>query len=421
MTEIRPFRGVHYEASQVKNMSQVVCPPYDVISPSQREEYAKASNHNFVHVLLPTEKAGEQNKDTKYAHAREIFDEWVREGVLVQDETPAIYYYSQEYKVLGERYSRLGIIALMRIQDDQNSKIYPHENTHARAKEDRMRILQAIHGNLCPIFVCYSDRARTVEKIFQKHVVTQPTMMTAVDEDGVKHSLWRLSDPELIARICRSFEPLPLFIADGHHRFEVAKEYRRMRLSRIEKPTGEESFQFVMTYLTSMDSRDLMIFPMHRIVRKFPRQWDTLEEFFRIDRISRREDLVILLAKAGRNEHAFGLYTKEGIYLLRLKNRLLIDKYVTEGSKEFRNLDATILKYFVFDRVGVASEDIIYTKDLPEVIRRVDEGEADAGFVMNAVRIQQLKDIALNGEKMPPKTTYFYPKVLSGLTVYKHD
>jgi uncharacterized protein (DUF1015 family) len=285
-----------------------------------------------------------------------------------------VYYYLQEYKVLGERYSRLGIIALMRIQDDQNSKIYPHENTHARAKEDRMRILQAVHANLCPIFVCFSDRTRTVEKVFQKHVVNQPAFISVTDEDRVKHTLWRLSDPELIARVCGSFEQLPLFIADGHHRFEVAKEYRRMRLTRLDKPTGEESFQFVMTYFTSMDTKDLMIFPMHRIVRKFPMQWETLEEFFRIDRIKRREDLMILLAKAGRNEHAFGLYTRKGIHLLRLKNRLLIDKYVTEGSKDFRNLDATILKYFIFDRVGVVSEDIIYTKDLAEVTRRLYQG-----------------------------------------------
>jgi uncharacterized protein (DUF1015 family) len=170
-----------------------------------------------------------------------------------------------------------------------------------------------------------------------------------------------------------------------------------------------------------MDSRDLQIFPMHRIVKKFPSNLSFLEEHFRMDRIKTKEDLLVLLARAGQNEHAFGLYTGDGTWLLRLKNKMLIDKVVTEGSKEYKRLDATILKYFVFDPIGVSSEDIIYTKDMHDIVTMVDEGRAKAGFVMNPVRIQQLKEIALNGEKMPPKTTYFYPKLLSGLTVSKFD
>ena len=158
---------------------------------------------------------------------------------------------------------------------------------------------------------------------------------------------------------------------------------------------------------------------MHRIVKKLPNQLDFLDEFFRRDKVRSKGDLTILLAKAGQNEHAFGLYTRGGIHLLRLKNKLLIDKYVTEGSKEFRRLDATILKYFILDRVNVSTEDIMYTKDIKEATSMVDEGLADACFIMNPVKIKQLKEIALNGERMPPKTTYFYPKVLSGLTVYK--
>jgi len=309
----------------------------------------------------------------------------------------------------------------MRIPDDKGSKIFPHENTHARAKEDRMKVLQTLRANLSPIFVCFSDHSKTVEKIFAKQVINQAPQLQAVDEDNVKHTFWRLDDPALVAQIEKSFEQQPLFIADGHHRFEVAKEYRRQRLARLERPTGEEPFNFVLTYFTNMDSRDLKIFPIHRVVKNFPVRLDTLEEFFRVDRVKRKEDLVVLLAKAGRNEHAFGLYTKEGIFLLRLKNKLLIDKYVTTGSKDFRQLDATILKYFVFDKAGVASEDIVYTKDLAEAMLLVDEGQAQASFILNPVRMQQLRDIALNGERMPPKTTYFYPKVLSGLAIHKHE
>ena len=420
MTEIRGFKAVHYNSAKIKDISRVVCPPYDVISPAQQDAFYKASEYNFIRVLLGKEKPGDDDRDNKYTRAKQIFDQWLQEGILVQDEKPCIYYYLQEYKVMGEKYSRSGIIALMRIPDDKGSRIFPHENTHARAKEDRMRILQTLHANLSPIFVCFSDREKTVEKIFQK-IIAQEPCSRITDEDNVRHTVWRLDDPAAIAKIAESFSQQPLFIADGHHRFEVAKEYRRMRMARLERSTGEEPFNFVLTYFTNMDSRDLKIFPMHRIVKRFPMNLRALEEFFRIDRIKHKEDLVVLLAKAGQNEHAFGLYTREGIYLLRLKNKLLIDKYVTEGSKDFRQLDATILKYFIFDRVGVASEDIIYTKDLHDTMNLVDSGEAEASFVMNAVRIQQLKSIALNGERMPPKTTYFYPKVLSGLAIYKHD
>jgi uncharacterized protein (DUF1015 family) len=158
---------------------------------------------------------------------------------------------------------------------------------------------------------------------------------------------------------------------------------------------------------------------MHRIVKGLSDNLDFLEEFFRIDNIKTKEELLILLARAGRNEHAFGLYTRDGIKLLRLKNRLLIEKFVKEGSKEYKSLDAAILKSFVFDRVGIKSDDILYTKSIDDVTGMVDDFQADAGFIMNPVTIAQLRSIALNGERMPPKTTYFYPKVLSGLTVYK--
>ena len=190
----------------------------------------------------------------------------------------------------------------------------------------------------------------------------------------------------------------------------------------MSKPsTGSEPFNYVMTYFTNLDSKGLQIFPMHRIVKSLPKNLDFLDEFFRVDTIKNKEDLPILLARAGRNEHAFGLYTRDGIKLLRLKSRLLINKHVKEGSPEYKKLDATILKTFVFDRVGIKSDDIIYTNDLDRVLQLVDERQADAGFAMNPVKITELRAIALNGERMPPKTTYFYPKVLSGLTAYKMD
>jgi len=419
MTEIRPFKAVYYNANKIPDLSKVICPPYDVISAQQQNEFYQMDKHNFIRILLGKEKAADNSHQNKYTRAKDTYLGWLKEGVLIEDDQPCIYYYLQEYKVLGEKYSRLGFISLMKIQDDKEAKIYPHEKTHSKAKEDRFKLWKALSANLSPIFVCFSDKDRNVEKIYDKNIINSQPVLDVVDNDSVRHVLWQLDDPDLIAKIVDTLAEQPLFIADGHHRYEVSRELRKYKLSKMNKPGKDVPCNYVMTYLTNMDTKDLKIFPMHRIVRKFSGSLDFLEEFFRIDKIKNKEDLTLMLAKAGKNEHAFGLYMKDGMKLLRLKHKLLIDKLIKEGSSEYRRLDATILKHFVFDRVGVPSEDIIYTKDVDEVISKVEEGEAQAGFLMNPVRIEQLKAIALNGEKMPPKTTYFYPKVLSGLTAYR--
>jgi uncharacterized protein (DUF1015 family) len=309
----------------------------------------------------------------------------------------------------------------MELEDEKDSKIHPHENTHAIAVEDRFKLWSTLDANLSCIFVCYSDSHRKVEKIFNKEVVTKTPILDVEDKDGVRHKLWRITDSSLIKEINDSVSNQSLFIADGHHRFRVANEIRRQRLAKKTNVTGDEPYNYVMTYFTNIDSRDLQILPMHRIVKHFPQDLSFLEENFRMDKVPNKDDLLILLSQAGRNEHAFGLYTRDGFRLLRLKNKMLVDEFVKEGSRDYKHLDATILKAFVFDRLGIKSEDIMYTKSLDETMSKVKSKEAEASFIMNPVKVSQLKAIALHGEKMPPKTTYFYPKVLSGLAVYKFD
>ncbi len=418
MTSIKPFKAIHYNSEKINDLSKVVCPPYDVISPEDQDFYHNLHPNNFIHIDLAKEKEGDSKTDNKYTRALKYYKEWRDKDILVQDEKPAIYYYRQEYKILGQKYSRLGFIALMKLQDEKDSKIFPHENTHARAKEDRLTLNTALKANLSSIFVCFADKTKKVQKIFQQKVSITPSIMDVKDHEGVHHMVWRLDNPELIDQIKDVLADQQLFIADGHHRYEVACEYRRRQIAEKGKITGEEPFNYVMTYFTDMDSSDLMIFPIHRVIKKIHGKFDFLEEYFRIDKVKSKEELSIILAKAGKNEHAFGVYMKKDLRLLRLKNRLLIDEIVKEGSKDFRELDATILKYFVLDRLGIKSEDIVYTKDINEAAQMVDEGLAELSFILNPVKVKQLKNIALNGERMPPKTTYFYPKVLSGLTVY---
>jgi uncharacterized protein (DUF1015 family) len=420
MSNIKPFKSIYYNINKVKDFEKVVSPPYDVISPERQKELHALSPYNFTQIDLAKDKRNDDKENNKYTRAKKTFEDWLKSKIMLQDEAPGVYFYKQEYKVMGQKYNRLGFISLMELKNDIDSKVKPHEKTHADAVDDRFQLTKTLNSNLSCIFVCYSDRQKKVEKIFNKHVViTDP--IVDIDYDNVHHKLWRLSDPDLIKEINSSIEGQNLFIADGHHRYQVACDYRQTRMARKTTSDGKEDFNYVMTYFTNLDSKDLQIFPMHRIVKKLSIDLEKLEEYFRIDKVKNKDDLLILLAKAGQNEHTFGLYTKKGFKLLRLKNKLLIDEHIKEGSKDYRSLDATILKHFVLDKEGVESGDILYTSDFYECLEKVKSGQADASFIMNPVKIAQLKDIALNGERMPPKTTYFYPKVLSGLTVYKMD
>lgn len=419
MSNIKPFKAVHYNLGKVEDISKVVCPPYDVISAEEQEILHNLSPYNFTHIDLGKEKPGDDDKNNKYTRAKDIFADWLKNEIMVKDDQEGLYFYRQDYKIQGQKHSRTGFICLMKLQNEEDSKVYPHEKTHAAAVDDRLSLYCSLDAALSSIFVCYSDTHRKIEKIFNKHVMTSQPMLEVEDNDQVKHTMWRFTDPEMIQVIDESMSDQQLFIADGHHRYKVATDYRKLQMSKKGGVSDDDPFNYVMTYFTNIDSRDLQIFPMHRIVKQMPSDVSFLEKFFRIDKIKNKEELLILLAKAGRNEHAFGLYSQDGVKLLRLKNKSLINEFVKEGSDEYKSLDATILKHFVFDQIGVKSKDIVYTKDLGVVTEMVDNGEAAAGFVMNAVKISQLKAIALNGEKMPPKTTYFYPKVLSGLTVYK--
>ncbi len=421
MTQIKPFKAVLYNKEKITDFAKVVCPPYDVISPKEQVEFHNLSPYNFIHILLGLDKTGDDRYDNKYTRARKIFEEWLSKEILKEDDKSCIYFYKQEYIVYGQRHSRMGFISLLRLPDKENSKIFPHENTHSAAKEDRFRLWRSVKASLSPIFVCFSDKGKKVESIFSQKILPTKPFIEVTDNDKVKHALWRLDDPALINDVKSTLDDQHLFIADGHHRFEVAMEYRRTVLAKKARVNGQEPCNFVLTYFTNIDSKDLMIFPIHRVVKKLRAKMDFLEEFFRIDKVSNKEDLQILLAKAGQNEHAFGLYTREGIKLLRLKNKMLIDQHIKEGSHEYKSLDAVILKRFVFDRVNVTPDEIVYTKDISEAIKLVDNKLADASFIMNPVKIWQLQAIALNGEKMPPKTTYFYPKILSGLAIYKMD
>ncbi len=419
MTQIKPFKAVVYNQEKIADLAKVVCPPYDVISPEEQELFLQQDAHNFIRLILGRPESADNDRENRYTRAKAFFAVWLKEGILKKEDKPAIYFYLQEYFLQGEKRKRLGFISLMRLEEE--SKVYFHENTHTAPKEDRLELLKQVQANLSPIFVLFSDKERNLKTIQDEILDKTVPFIDIVDNEKIRHKVWRLADEDKINRLKASLKDKQIFIADGHHRYEVALNFRRIMQPNAHQINPEADYNYILTYFTNIDSRDLLILPFHRIVNKFPEDVDFLKEFFRLEKIKTKHDLQVGLAKAGKNEHAFGLYQRDKIYLLRLKNDRLLDGLIAEGTKDYKRLDVTILKYLIFDRLGILAKEIIYTQDAEQAFGLVDRKQAEACFLLNPVKIEQLRLIALNHERMPPKSTYFYPKVLSGMVINKFN
>ncbi len=425
MTEIQPFSALAYNPEKIPELSRVVCPPYDVISPSQQEGYLNAGEYNFIRVLLNKDVPGED----KYKKAGQTFRDWQKSKVLVRDPGQAIYFSSQRYKVRGETRNRLGFICLLRL-GESNSGVFGHEHTRKEPKEDRARIIRAVKANLSPIFVVLQDQKRIIQRVWQQHVSNRPPDMEATDDDRTVHQLWRIDKPEVIALMQAAMKEENMFIADGHHRYEVACGYRDEMRASSANYSGTESYNYVMTYFTNTGSNGLLVMPIHRLVSVgenlgIDALAARLEEYFQVEEVRDRKRFFFLMEKGGMSEHVLGAYREKKFLLLRLKNVKMLDTLIADKPKEYRCLDVSILNHIVFDRVlgmnPVDKELITFTPHTDELIARVDTDPGALAFFLNPVKIEQITAVALKGEKMPPKSTYFYPKVISGMVVHSFD
>ncbi|MFA5363248.1 MAG: DUF1015 domain-containing protein [Candidatus Omnitrophota bacterium] len=426
MTTIKPFRAVIYNQEKISDLSSVVCPPYDIISPARQEAYQEKNPNNFTHILLSKDIPGED----KYRRAGQYFRNWLKNKVLVQDEKPAIYHYEQEYKVRGQKLTRSGFIALLHLEK-KKSTVFGHEHTHLEPREDRLKLIRQVKANLSPIFVIFGDKKRVIQRVIEPHLAHKKPFLEVRDDEGIRHTLWRVDDPEILQTIQDSMSGENIFIADGHHRYEVSCAYRdEMEAKMSEKSKGEEDFNFTLAYFTNTHSHGLTVFPYHRLLKlDFDLHMDSfilhLKEYFSIEEMKDKARLFFLMEKAGIAEHVLGIYKDKRFLLLRLKNNKILDRIIGDKPSAYRQLDVCVLNYIVFRNVmGVDFDDktqFIYTPDAEECIENVNENTRHAAFFLNPTKVEQITAIALEGEKMPPKSTYFYPKVLSGLVVNKHD
>ena len=422
--KIKPFKALIYNQEKVKDVSAVVCPPYDIISPERQEYYHRRDAHNFIHILLNKDTAGTD----KYSAAGNLFSQWQESRIFTQDPNPAIYFYSQQYNLQGEKKTRYGFMALLRLSDSREGGIFAHENTRMAAKEDRLKLIRQVKANLSPIFVVFPDEKRIIPRITDKYIKGAVPFIDITDDEQTAHKVWRLDSPEIINAVQESLANENIFIADGHHRYEVACAYRQELRQKLGHLTGKEDCNYIMAYFTNAESRGLTILPIHRLVRLEGKRdindiTSGLKENFVVEEVRDKEKFFFLLKKGGEREHLLGMYKDRKYWFLRLKNVKILDKMITDKPRDYRMLDVSMLNYLVLNKVlGLGVEDkesISYNPCAEELIKQVN---ADAGliaFFLNPVKVGQIMAVALEGEKMPPKSTYFYPKVLSGLVINK--
>ena len=419
MAEIKPFQAVVYNQRQVRSLAEVTCPPYDVISPSQQEYFHQLSPHNFIHILFGRDIPGED----KYERAAKLFRQWQEEKLLIQEDSPAVYFYSQDYLLRGEKRTRLGFIALLRLEEG-NKAAFAHEHTRLAPKEDRLRLLRQVKANLSPIFIVFADKKRIISRTFRRDIQDRDAAADFTDNEKVRHKLWRVDSPEVIAAIAEALRREDVFIADVHHRYEVACAFRDEMRRANPQGAGEAPFNYLMAYFTNPDPRGLAIFAIHRLL-PFAKEPDTArkEGYFDIEEVKDKARFLFLMEKGGCNEHVIGMYRGGRFFLLRLKNLRILDKIMADNPRPYRQLDVSILNAVILDDVLACTpeekEAIRFSHHEQEVFKEVDAHPGYTAFFLNPVKFSAVQAVALAGSKMPPKSTYFYPKVVSGLVINK--
>jgi len=437
VVRVFPFPGILYNKDIVKKISKVFCPPYDIIDSKEQDQLYDLHDFNFIRIILGKEFPGDGEYNNKYIRSAAFLDGWLRHKVLVQNEKTAFYAYEQRFRHHGKKYSRLGFIGLLRLEDMGRGKVFPHEETYPRAKLDRLQLMRATSANLESIFSLFNDEKHKIIRVLKKFMRRKP-VIEATDKDQVIHRIWRIDRRPSMAKIVKEMRDKTIFIADGHHRYEAALRFKNELKMRNTKFSEEESYNHIMMYFTPIEDKGLLVLPIHRVLRNLvyfdPLRFEKeLERFFEVKvykaskriALRARKKLMRDLEKKGAENHVFGLYSGENrYYLLTLKDEKIVEEMMDEEKpRTWKKLDVNILHYAVFDRIlGIAQETedkVVYVKDEEEAVRQVDEEGCQAVFFLNPTKVEEITSIASKLEKMPHKSTYFYPKLLSGLVLNK--
>ena len=432
MAIVSPFRGIHYDVGKVGDLSEVVAPPYDVISPEEQNQLHLRNLRNIVWIDFGLEEEDDGPSENKYTRAAGYYRLWQSEGTLVRDAAASLYYYEQEFSLPGRGVTvRKGFLGALRLSDFGEGKVFPHEKTHSRPKEDRLSLMRATQAHMSPIFALYSDPADQVASALIGKVRRAPDFL-ATDDLGVKHRVWTVDDPTVLAAIARQMSDKKIFIADGHHRYETALAFR----DEMRKKHGmreEAAYEHVLMFLCNMDDEGIVILPTHRGVHSLAGfTEDSFAETVRSvlpmeTRKGSPEDAMRAVATAGREGKAIAWSAGgDRFHLITFPDfPRFCEERLSGFPDSLRMLDVVMLHGFLFEQIlGItpeavtAGQHVKYYKDPAIAAADLAGGSIQAVFFLNPVTVEEFRDVCLSGHVCPQKTTFFYPKILTGLLIH---
>ncbi len=420
MAEIRPFRALRFDTGKAGSIETLVCPPYDIISEEQRLGYLSVNENNIIRLELP-------KGDSPYETAGKTLSSWLDSGILKRDQKPAVYIYEEEFESDGKTMSFRGCIVRVRLEEFSKGIILPHEETLSKAKQDRFNLMKATNCNFSQIYSLFCDEQHEITSALDRLGSGKPEN-ELTDSEGVTHRLWMVTDEAEINAIAAAFADKKLYIADGHHRYETALNYRNYCR---ENNIGDGSEDYVMMMLVDMEHPGLLVLPTHRIVRElsdFDEKSITekCSSYFDISKIEGTAQIRKLLDEQySLGKKAFAFYSGgESFRLMVLRDEAVMDELLPEKSMSYRRLDVSVLHTLVLERLfGIDADNmarqinLTYVKKEEDALEAVRCGKAQCAFILNPTRVSEIRDVAAAGEKMPQKSTYFYPKLITGLVM----
>ncbi len=425
MAEVRPLRALRYVPEKVGDLAQVITPPYDVISPEGQTRYYERNPYNVIRLELGKEEARDNTLNNVYTRAAATLAEWRLQGILQQDQIASYYLYRQKFTHHGQHFTRTSLLARVRLEPWDARVILPHENTLAKAKDDRLKLYRACATNLSPIMCLYEDPQGRMRRLLSQYTPE----IQIVDEVGEEHSLYPITDEQQIALIQDFFAQRQLYIADGHHRYETALAYQKEILEQRRGLHPEDAVNFTLMALIDMDDPGMLVLPTHRILFHIGASLsaEKLNAYFTVqalDDAHTSDSIQSQLAQAGQQEAALVVKTKEQTLLLVL-NEQGRERMISSGHSEAWNvLDVAIAQKLILeDTLGLRSEDMTagthlrYTHDAQQALQALQDGDAQAVLFLNGTPLRQVCDVAQADDRMPQKSTYLYPKLITGLVM----
>jgi len=433
MVKVSPFKGIIYNKDKIEKLDDVMSPPYDIISDEMQNILYEKHDYNFVKLILGKQFSEDTESDNRYTRANKFFEEWQENLILKKSEKNAIFPYKIEYKLNNEKKTMNGFFVLLKLDPDYKL-VKAHEKTLSKPKADRLNLMRSCNANLEPIQLLYMDENDSIRKSID-NCINSP-IINVQGYDGFNHKLWKLEDDDLISDITSKLNDQILFIADGHHRYQTAINFAEEKKKKTDINDENAPFNYRMVILANIFDEGLAILPTHRFIKMPNLNMDSLieklDKFFVLeeknvenknndyDKIGKQ----IISDIKTNDKHKFALYCKGKYFILTLKDEKVMDKLAGDRSKTWRTLDVSILHKIILEEIMGINENnledhVKYTRVDREAIEFVDNGKFDISFLMNATKIDELKAIAEAGEHMPQKSTYFLPKMLSGLVMYK--